>query len=187
MTRTNICKLFAFAGLQFVINTISAQKIMVEQTAYHKAGTVTAYGALPISIPNKNTVDLNVLFASKPKMMKSFAKQFPGAEGQEWIQHDKQYDVSFICQGKKSRAVFDGKGNFSYAISYCTLNDLPLEISGKFTAEYEGYHVFQAMEVKAHGSIAHHIILENAGKYITIKITDEGIEETETFVKAGSK
>ncbi len=91
---------------------------------------------------------------------------------------------SFLNKGRKARATFTLKGNMSYAITDCSMEQLPEALRKKIAGEYQGYTLLQATEITAYDTVAFQAVLESAAGYITLKSTAEGIEVVEEQKKA---
>ena len=113
-----------------------------------------------------------------PKLMKRFSMLYPAQTNQQWTENNNMLFVSFMYNGYKTRACFTKNGMLNYEITDCNLPQLPAGLQQHIKAKYSGYTVFNAIEINAYNTTAHQVILENTDGFITIKSTNEGIEET---------
>ena len=118
-----------------------------------------------------------------PKVIKRFSILYPDPNNPQWTEINNVLFVSFTNNGNKTRACFTKDGKMNYAITDCHLPQLPEELKQHITTKYPGYTVFNAIEINAYNKIAHQVILEDATGFITLKSTDEGIDETSKVSK----
>ena len=63
------------------------------------------------------------------------------------------------------------------------MENLPAAFSKTITNKYASYHLFNAIEIAAYGTVAYQAILENSKDFITLKYTSEGVEEIQQVKK----
>ena len=117
------------------------------------------------------------------KLVAALQASFPNATGQEWRMLNNGYYVSFLNGGRKAKAMFTQKGKMSYAITDCSLEQLPEAMRKKIAADYAAYTFVNAIEINAYDATAHQAVLQNSAGYITLKATRDGIEQIETQKK----
>ena len=117
------------------------------------------------------------------KLVASRLKVCPNATAQEWRMMNNGYYVSFLNSGRKAKAMLSQKGKMNYAITDCTLAQLPSSMQKKIASQYAAYTFVNAVEINAYDAIAHQAVLQNSSGYITLKATREGIEEVDTQKK----
>jgi hypothetical protein len=120
----------------------------------------------------------NLLVATK------FSALFPAAENQQWSTDAKGYWVSFVNEGRKTRAGFNNNGQLNYRIADCTMDQLSTEFQNFIAKNYAGYQLFNAIEINAFGEQTQRAILQNASAFVTVQATKEGIEEIQKMNKA---
>ena len=127
---------------------------------------------------NVKTVDVtDALIVSK------FSSLFPNATNLKWANSADNYWVSFLNNSRKAKASFSPKGILNYSITDCAMENLPAAFSKTITNKYASYHLFNAIEIAAHGTVAYQAILENSKDFITLKYTSEGVEEIQEVKK----
>ena len=127
---------------------------------------------------NAKTVDVtDALIVSK------FSSLFPNATNLKWANSADNYWVSFLNNNRKAKASFTPKGILNYIITDCAMENLPAAFSKTITNKYASYHLFNAIEIAAHGTVAYQAILENSKDFITLKYTSEGVEEIQEVKK----
>jgi hypothetical protein len=125
---------------------------------------------------NTEENSLPVTIADHPTTASSFTNLFPAATESKWSSNGSYYLVNFVNDGRKAKASFTKKGKMNYLITDCDMSHLPAKFSKTIKKQYAGYQLFNAIEIKAHGSTAYQAILQNAEKFITLKYTADGVE-----------
>lgn len=70
-----------------------------------------------------------------------------------------------------------------YTVTNCTLNQLPGALQNKISKYYAGYAYVSAVRINAHDAVAHEVILQNEKDILTLKSTEDGVEEIQTITK----
>lgn len=127
--------------------------------------------------------------SSAPIMVSSntqtkFLALFPKATQAIWTHSAQNSFVSFIIDEQKATACFNSKGQLNYAITHCSLNQLPLAFGKIIKKDFSGYQFFHAKKIFAHQQTAYRAILENATNFITLTYTNTGVEILQTIKKA---
>ena len=107
----------------------------------------------------------------------TFSTLFPHATQTIWKITPENSFVFFINDGRKVRASFNEKGAMNYAITTCSIEDLPASFSKTIKTSYADYQLFHAIEIKAYGETAYQVVLESASDFMTLKYTVDGVEE----------
>ena len=126
---------------------------------------------------NAKTVVADALIVSK------FSSLYPNATNLNWANTSNNYWVSFLNNNRKAKASFSPKGILNYIITDCVMENLPAAFSKTITNKYASYHLFNAIEIAAYGTVACQAILENSKDFITLKYTSEGVEEIQQVKK----
>lgn len=121
--------------------------------------------------------------ADNPVITAKFSTLFPTATNQKYTPGTDNVWVSFLHNGQKANASFTPKGKLNYIITNCAMENLPGAFSKTITNQYAAYHLFNAIEITAHGTVAYQAILEDSKGYITLKYTAEGVEEMQQVKK----
>lgn len=160
---------------------LSAQLSVSAQSDYarHQASSYLKAGVSSLNTSKEAAIDPPV----NPLATARFSGLFPQAEDAKWSSREGDSFVSFLSNGQKSTAAFNAKGALTYVITACNLAQLPGELVQIITTEYIGYQLFYAKEVKAHGNIAYHAVLEGEKDFVTLKYTSDGVEETKQVRK----
>lgn len=139
-----------------------------------------------VSVPGKKSLEarsveigLPMIATPDAKLIAKVTRLFPHAVEQKWWIIDNFYQVSFLDKGRKSRAVFTKGGKFNYAIADCKLDHLPALLQKRIRKDYPAYILIQAIEITAHNTIAHQVILEHETGYVTLKATLHNVEEVD--------
>ena len=122
--------------------------------------------------------------SKRNKFFSSFPLDFPNAQNVQWTTYNNIYSATFMIDDLVTRAVYNTAGIFSYAVTNYPTDRLPTHILKSVSRNYKSYQIFSATELKAYGSRAFHIILENNNSYLTVKITNNSIEELKKLKKS---
>ena len=177
--------LVVFTAALFTTNTIVAQEMYVSASTNTKPGKEHSINPGDnVSLLNTEGITPESIATSNAKLMNRFESLFPGATKQQWTTGNNSFYVTFFHNGRKARACFTQKEALSYAIMECNLEQLPAALAKAIKTNYQDYTLFNAIEVNAHETIAHQVVLESATGFVTIKSTEEGIEEIQQVTKA---
>ena len=149
-----------------------------------------SYASNSVKLTDANTADIvdensnaktgdvaDALIVSK------FSSLFPNATNLKWANSADNCWVSFLNNSRKAKASFTLKGMLNYIITDCAMENLPAAFSKTITNNYASYHLFNAIEIAAYGTVAHQAILENSTGFITLKYTPDGVEEIQQVKK----
>ena len=128
------------------------------------------------------TSDASLLEAN-PALKARFSNLFPSAVQQQWCKLNDGYYVSFFSNGRKSSAVFSGKGRLSYAISDCKPEQLPDAFRDAIRKDYPGYQLLQGSAIAAHHEVTYQVVLENAQQYVVLRSNGEVTEKVQQVDK----
>lgn len=157
-------------------STSFAQETLVKNS---KANYVTSYFTNVSATAEAGTA----IVQPNIKMQQVFLKQFPNATKIEWRQLTKNYYISFLNRDQKASTVLTPKGIIKYTVTNCTLKQLPAALQNKIAKHYAGYAFVSATQIDAYDAVAHEVILENDKDYITLKATEDGVEEKQNIRK----
>jgi hypothetical protein len=154
-----------------------------------QANENTAIAMTPLNRPTEETAIHNdqlsatgnmsrSIIGNYPRLMKRFSRLFQNASNQSWIEVNQILFVSFLKNGQKTRACFTKDGSMNYAITDYNLKRLPAGLQQYIKTHHPCYTVLNAIEIQAYNTTVHQVILENAGGFVTLKSTADGVEET---------
>jgi hypothetical protein len=129
-------------------------------------------------------VSTAVATTTNPLLLTRFAAQFPLATNQLWAINNSSFGVTFLNNGRKTTASFTQKGQLNYVIAVCNLEQLPASFRCTISKDYAMYKLYNAIEMKAYDAVVYQVVLEGAQHYITLKFTNEGVEEIERLSKS---
>lgn len=115
--------------------------------------------------------------------MANFKKLFPEATSEKWSATSKTGYVSFLNNGRKANASFNAKGKLNYLITECKVEHLPMEFRQSIRSNYSNYQLYYASEIKSNGVVIYEAILECSSNFMTLRFTEEGVEEIKTVIK----
>jgi len=165
-----------------ILLTIVCSTSIFAQEMYTSTSIKTVYPATTISTAEENNSSKTAV-AANPVIAAKFSTLVPGATDLQWTVSDANCWVSFINNGRKGKASLTLKGKMNYMITDCTMEQLPGAFSKAIKTQYASYQLFNAIEIKAYKSVAYQAIIEDAQGYITLKYTEEGIEEVQQVKK----
>ncbi|MEO6232365.1 MAG: hypothetical protein ABJB11_23545 [Ferruginibacter sp.] len=175
---THSTKSFAAIFLLVIILSVNS----FAQGTYASASVEPSYTNNTITVEENNSAATAV--ATNPAINAKFSALFPNATNLKWTASADNFWVSFLNNGRKGNASFTAKGKMNYSITDCGMEQLPGAFSKAINKEYPSYHLFNAIEITAHNTVAYQAILENAQGYITLKYTADGVEEIQQVKKA---
>ncbi len=138
-------------------------------------------------IVNTNVIsdaDVTLTDPGNTKIAGKFAAMFPAAQNQLWATDSKGSAVSFINEGRKTRAGFNTNGQVNYVIVDCNLEQLTTVFKNFIQTNYAGYQLLNGMDITSNGEHSQQAILQNATGYITLQATDDGIAEIKKINKS---
>ena len=172
-----LAKLFALT----MLITITLFSNAYAQDAIAIATVQTSGPNNNFNVKENNTIKTD--FEANSIVAAKFSILFPTATSQKWTGGPDNSWVSFINNGRKVKASFSQEGKLNYAITDCAMQHLPATFSKTITDTYASYQLFNAIEIKAHGSVAYQAILEDSKGYITLKYTTDVVEEIQQVKK----
>lgn len=179
MSTTIKSLLIIFAAAFFQVNPLYAQQVYASSSNGNNSVSAAITGSEKnIETTAFNNVAPDGKSIANHRLLKVFSTLFPGADSGKWSETDHIFQVSFLNNGRKSRASFNENGTMNYAITDCSEDQLPGILTKFIKANYDGYTLFNMVKINAYNTTAYQVILENADEYITIKSTNEGVEET---------
>ena len=117
------------------------------------------------------------------KLLYSFLKTFPLAENVKWLKDAEGYFVSFTQSGILSKAEYNPKGHFIYALRYYNEENLPLSILLKVREKFTDKKVFGVTELSTPDNTTYHLKLEDAKNWYGIQVTTLGDVTIEEYFK----
>jgi hypothetical protein len=168
---TKIITAVIFFGAAFNTATFAQQSFASATPSYaiNSIETIAENSTTPVTVNVKTEARFEALF--------------PKATNLVWSTGSNNYFVSFLNDGRKANASFTKKGKMNYLITECQAEQLPAAFRKAIKNDYAGYSFFNASEIKAHATVAHHAILENSTGFITLKYTSDGVEEIQQVKK----
>ena len=158
-----------------------APSVFAQEIAAHSINASLPLAAGVTS--NVNTTTTTALAHPDAKLTGTLARHFPQATQQQWWQHGDGFYVQFLNNGQKARAVLNKKAALQYAITDCSLDQLPQLLRKTMADEYEGYTLKHAIAINAHSTVAYQAVLENEQGYITLKATGDQVEAVDKKAK----
>jgi hypothetical protein len=179
--KTILKTLAAFVFMIILMNDSFAQEFTAQSTN-------GATGAKNEMLVNTNVAShTNAARNTEPgnsRIATKFSALFPAADNQQWSTDAKGYWVSFVNEGRKTRAGFNNNGQLNYRIADCSMDQLSTEFQNFIAKNYAGYQLFNAIEINAFGEQTQRAILQNASAFVTLQATKDGIEEIQKMNKA---
>jgi len=118
------------------------------------------------------------------KINKVFNQYFKNATNLSWYEVDKKFLVKFIMNDQENRALFTGKGQLVYHISYGTEAHLPAEVRKLIKSNYYDQKITRVLRVNQDMRTIWVISMEDDKDLIMTRVEDMELEETQRFQKS---
>ncbi len=164
-----------------ILLTLELTTTSFAQQVYSDAPTDVTYVNNQVNLDTDNGIKTSIVTNAETEAR--FSALFPNASNQQWSSRAGNYWVSFLNNGRKANASFTPKGKMNYTITVCAMENLPAAFTEMIKNEYGAYSLFNAIEIKAHGAVVYHAVLENSKGFTTLKYTTEGIEVIQQIKK----
>ena len=153
--------------------------------AHAQDGMVTA--SIPTSYNNsfasKDEKNNKTESAVSEVVTAKFAALYPAASGQLWAATADHCYVSFLNNGRKAKASFTTGGKLNYVITDCSMENLTASFLETIASKYASYQLFNAIQMRAYGTVAYQAMIENSKGFITLKYCGDGVEEMQQVRK----
>ena len=120
-----------------------------------------SYASNSVKLSNVNTtafVDDNsnakTVYVADAFIVSKFSSLYPNTTNPKWANNADNYWVSFLNNSRKTKASFPQKGILNFIITDCEIENLPAAFSKTITNNYASYHLFNAIEIAAYGTVA---------------------------------
>ena len=173
----------AIAATALIIILSSGNSSAQEMSAVSAPGKTAHVSTTTARAENNNYLSTA---AVNPMILAKFSALFPGATSQQWGSSDNNFWVSFLNNNRKASASFTVKGKIKYIITDCAMEQLPGSFRKTISKEYASFKLYSAIEIKAYDAVAYQAVLENASTYVTLKFTNEGVEEIQQLKKTAN-
>ena len=163
-----------------LFNGTFAQQDIGRQSVY---GTSSRKNNIESPFVAKNLANETV--AVTTETIKHFNKRFHNPANVIWEQMD--YDnflATFIKDDITTKTLFNKTGRLIYAIRFSAGKELPNEVRDLIIRNYSNYTVTSAAKVEQDDRKIWVINLAGTKNYITARVEDGEIEETENFTRA---
>jgi hypothetical protein len=118
------------------------------------------------------------------KVTRAFGQFFKDATHLRWYEIDKKFLVKFIQNDQENRALFTGKGQLVYHISYGIEKNLPAEVRHLVKSNYYDQSITRVLKVNQDQRNIWVISLEDAKEHIMIRVENMEMEETQRMQKS---
>ncbi|HTL07786.1 MAG TPA: hypothetical protein VL307_06000 [Chitinophagaceae bacterium] len=118
-----------------------------------------------------------------PRTWKSFASYFPGAYNSRFYKLNRDWLAKFVLDSQQNRALFTGKGQLLYHISYGYEKNLPEELRQQVKSVYYDYDITRAIKVTEGQRVVWVINVENSKELILLRLEDGEMESVEKLTK----
>jgi hypothetical protein len=118
------------------------------------------------------------------KVNKAFSQYFKDATHLRWYEIDKKFLVKFIQNDQENRALFTGKGQLVYHISYGIEKHLPADVRHLIKSNYYDQSITRVLKVNQEQRNIWVISLEDVKEHIMVRVEDMELEETQRMQKS---
>jgi hypothetical protein len=161
-------RLLTLLGLALSVSSFGQTDNLIASTKANRVASepVVSYAGAPAPAPKivSSTVE------------EGFVKWYPQATGAKWSAIEKGFQASFLNEGQKTTAVFDGQGKFSYSVAQVSAENMPQELSAFIKKEYPGYKLLQSVAIRDNVKTVYQTSLQNGSDFIRIKSIGEDME-----------
>jgi len=141
------------------------------------AGTISSF-ALASTSPSKKT-DVS------ERAKKALSSQFPKAESIKWIENKngQSYTAYFWLYDVKTVANYDSNGELVSILRYYHEDRLPMDAMTLLKSKYADKSIAGITELTVGDDVSYYIKLEDNAHWYTVKISGNGMEQTEKLNK----
>jgi len=118
------------------------------------------------------------------KVTRAFGQYFKDATHLRWYEIDKKFLVKFIQDDQENRALFTGKGQLVYHVSYGTEKHLPAEVRNLVKSNYYDQTINRVLKVNQDDRNIWVISMEDAKQYVMVRVENMELEETQRMLKS---
>lgn len=120
-------------------------------------------------------------------VVQKFNATFPNAKNVKWTDDKGGYFVSFMQNGNFNKVFYNKKGNFEYALKYCSVDGLPNNIAMGLNKQFGESKILGVTEVTTPDKIYYGINLSKDSKLHILKVASDGsITNEEVYDDAAS-
>jgi hypothetical protein len=131
------------------------------------------------------TERLNGADPGATKAIRNFWKMFGEPENEKWSSLSGGSLAQFDRQGKAYRVIFDKRGNWVYTLKQYTEKELPAGVRARVKSVYYDYPIGWVKEVDQLQQVVYLIHIENEQEWKTIRVSEDEMEEAESYSKTG--
>ena len=118
------------------------------------------------------------------KAVKNFTKSYKNAPNAKWCKLKDGFVACFTCDGIKTSAFYNNRGNFEVQIRDYYEDKLPREIRHLVKSTYYDFSIYYINEFSADGIIVYLVKIEDKTSFKTIKVVAGGeMEVVEEYFK----
>ncbi|HVU55620.1 MAG TPA: hypothetical protein VHD83_11220 [Puia sp.] len=110
------------------------------------------------------------------KAAREFWKKFGEGKNESWYKLAAGYLAEFSEDAIRTKAVFDGRGNWLYSIKEYGEKDLPKEIRGLVKSAYYDYSIGWVKEVSQNQSVVYVVHIADGPQWKDLLVQDGEIE-----------
>ncbi|MFL5808274.1 MAG: hypothetical protein ACJ749_02060 [Flavisolibacter sp.] len=115
------------------------------------------------------------------RFVRSFDSSFPNAQDVSWFVYPDAFEVAFIHGGFRARILYPKDESFVRLIRYYKEDNLPYQVRFLISKEFASSKISGVTEVSTiqvgrnDVSVVYYVIVEDAKKWMTVKIDRDGI------------
>jgi hypothetical protein len=114
----------------------------------------------------------------------AFQKNFSNVAEVKWSLVENKYMARFINEGRKTRMLFDKKGEVIYSVTEGNEKSLPADVRKAVKSIYYDYQITFTAEVHSMDKTAWIVNLEDETSLVTVKVVDGEVIETGNYRKS---
>jgi len=118
------------------------------------------------------------------KAIQNFHNDYPAINNERWYKSsDGGYIANFITDAVHTTVAFNSKGRLHHTINYYDEKGLPHDVWDEVKSVYYAYNIFRVAEIHFNDQKVYMVYVENETSQKTIRVTEDNIEEVESFKK----
>jgi hypothetical protein len=174
------------AGSNSFESLFHLKNIFMNQSLITRMLFVTAalFFNLMMSAQTSHTTLPYAIDAASKKIASNFAKDFPKAVVTNVRDEGKETHINAMIGQNSLRAAYDAKGRFRYSVLTFSHNELDEKLAEEVMSAFPGYAVFGTVQqIRVGNKSALLILIENKKTWKRIRITEDGMDIYEEYVK----
>jgi hypothetical protein len=174
-------KLLSLRFCSMIVTTLMVTQITAQDTSYRIIASYNEERPLPKYLLRFEAANYPEISAMA---LLAFKRDFSTVKDVSWSIVENKYMARFTSDGRKTRVLFDKKGQIVYSVSEGTLRNLPADTRKTVRSIYYDYDITKATEVHTLDKSAWIINLEDETSLVIVRVMDGEVTETGNYRKS---